>query len=134
MDIGDPIKTTIEKMSKILNINNAVGNPIETDEMLLFPITKMGMGFGTGMGEGKGLNMGGSGAGASGAAGMEPMAIIVVFKDVSGPNGIKVLSLKEPDPITRVIDGLTNSVIKIMEKDREMYKEMYKKRRSENRI
>jgi uncharacterized spore protein YtfJ len=54
MDIRDPIKTTVEEISKILNIENVVGNPIETDEMLLFPIAKMGMGFGTGIGK-KGL-------------------------------------------------------------------------------
>ncbi len=131
MDIGDPIKTSIEEIRKVLNIENIIGNPIETDEMLLFPITKMGMGFGAGIGEGKGSeDMSGAGAGAGGAAGIEPIVIIVVFKGVSGPEGVKVISLKEPDPITRAIDGISNAVIKIMDHDKKMIKEMYMKKKT----
>ena len=81
-----------------------VGETIETDDKLLIPITRMGMGFGAGMGEGKGSDdMSGAGAGAGGAAGIEPIAVIVVFKGVSGPEGVKVMSLKAPDPLTRAI-------------------------------
>ena len=54
MNIGDPIKTTVEEIRKVLNIENVIGKAIETDEVLMFPVTKMGMGFGAGMGEGKG--------------------------------------------------------------------------------
>ena len=73
-----------------MNIENVVGKTIETDELLMFPITKMGMGFGAGMGEGKGMeNMEGAGAGAGGAAGVEPVSVVVVFKGVSGPEGVK---------------------------------------------
>ena len=53
MDIQYRIKTTVEEIRKVLNIENVVGKPIETEEMLLIPITKMGMGFGAGMGEGR---------------------------------------------------------------------------------
>src|SRR5664280_2205028 len=100
MNIGDPIKTTVEEIRKILNVENVVGKTIETDELLMFPITKMGMGFGAGMGEGKhSKNMNGSGAG--GAAGIEPIAMVVVFKGLSGPEGVKVMSLKVPDHLSR---------------------------------
>ena len=65
MNIGDPIKTTVEEIGKILKIDNVVGKAIETDEVLMFPVTKMGMGFGAGMAEGKGMeNMEGAGSGA----------------------------------------------------------------------
>ena len=60
------------------------------------------------------------------------MVIIVVFKGVSGPDGVKVMYLKGPDPITRIIDEITNSVIKIMDHDRKMYNGIYKKRKSKN--
>ena len=132
MDIGDPVKTTIEEMSKLLKIENVVGKAIETDDMLLIPITKMGMGFGTAMGEGEGPeNFGGSGAGAGGAAGIDPVAMIVVFKGVSGPDGVKLMYLKGPDPITRVIDEISNAVIKIMDHDKKMIKEMYMKKKTQ---
>ena len=101
MNIGDPIKTTVEEIRKILNIENVVGKIIETDELLMFPVTKMGMGFGAGMAEGKGTeNMEGGGAGAGGAAGIEPVAVVVVYKGVSGPEGVKVMSLKNQTTIT----------------------------------
>jgi len=132
LDIGDPVKTTIEEMSKLLKIENVVGKAIETDDMLLIPITKMGMGFGTAMGEGEGPeNFGGSGAGAGGAAGIDPVAMIVVFKGVSGPDGVKLMYLKGPDPITRVIDEISNAVIKIMDHDKKMIKEMYMKKKTQ---
>ena len=50
MNIGDPIKTTVEEIRKVLNIENVIGETIETDEFLLIPVTRMGMGFGAGMG------------------------------------------------------------------------------------
>jgi uncharacterized spore protein YtfJ len=54
MDIDNPIKTTVEEIRKVLNIENVIGETIETDEFLMIPVTRMGMGFGAGMGEGKG--------------------------------------------------------------------------------
>jgi uncharacterized spore protein YtfJ len=123
MDIGDPIKTTVEEIRKILNIENVIGKTIETDDMLLIPITKMGMGFGSGMGEGKGTDdMGGSGAGAGGAAGVEPQAVVVVFKGVSGPEGVKVMSLKSPGPLSRAIGEVSDAAVEIMGKGCEMMK------------
>ena len=49
MDINDPIKTTVEEIRKVLNIENVIGEPVETDEFLMIPVTRMGMGFGAGM-------------------------------------------------------------------------------------
>jgi len=115
VNIENPIKTTIEEIRKVLNIENVIGNPIETDKMLLIPVTKMGMGFGSGMGEGKGQNnMGGKGAGAGGAAGIAPIAVVVVYKGVSGPEGVKVMSLKEPDHLSRAIREIGSAAVDIM--------------------
>ena len=106
MDIGDPIKTTVEEIRKVLNIDNVIGEVIETDDKTLIPVTRMGMGFGAGGGEGKGMQeTGGSGAGAGGAAGIEPIAMIVVFKGVKGPEGVKVLTLSS-NPIAQALGEL----------------------------
>lgn len=124
MDIQDPIKTTVEEIRKVLNIENVVGKTIETDEMLMIPITRMGMGFGAGIGEGTGAdNMGGNGAGAGGAAGVEPVAAIVVFKGVNGPEGVKVMSLKEPDHLSRAISGIGAAAVDIMSQGSKMMKD-----------
>ena len=121
MNIGDPIKTTVEEIGKILKIENVVGKAIETDEVLMFPVTKMGMGFGSGMAEGKGMeNMEGAGAGAGGAAGSEPIAVVVVYKGVSGPEGVKVMSLKAPDHLSRAIGEIGNAAVEIMNEGSKM--------------
>ncbi len=131
MDIGDPIKTTVEEIRKVLNIENVVGETIETDDKLLIPITRMGMGFGAGMGEGKGQdNMGGAGAGAGGAAGIEPIAVIVVFKGVSGPDGVKVMSLKTPDPLSRAIGEISTAAVEIMGQGSKMMMDKGKKKKA----
>lgn len=129
MDINDPIKTTVEEIRKVLNIENVIGEPIETDEFLMLPVTRMGMGFGAGMGEGKGRDdMGAGGAGAGGAAGIEPIAMVVVHKGVKGPEGVKVMSLKAPDPLTRAIGEISNAAVEIMSQGSKMMKENAEKK------
>ncbi|MEN6330296.1 MAG: spore germination protein GerW family protein [Methanobacteriaceae archaeon] len=120
MDIQDPIKTTVEEIRKVLNIENVVGEVIETEDKVMIPITKFGMAFGAGMGEGKGpTGQGaGAGAGAGGGAGIEPVAMVVVFKGVSGPDGVKVLSLKSADPLVRAVGELGTTVMDLMKESR----------------
>ena len=130
LDIGDPIKTTVEEIRKVLNIENVVGETIETEDKLLIPITRMGMGFGAGKAEGKGTdNSGGAGAGAGGAAGIEPIAMVVVFKGVDGPEGVKVMSLKNPDPLSRAIGEISNAAVEIMGQGTKMMKEKGQKKK-----
>jgi uncharacterized spore protein YtfJ len=124
MDIKDPIETTVEEIRKVLNIENVIGEVIESEDKVMIPVTKFGMAFGAGMGEGTGPTgqSGGKGAGSGGAAGIEPIAMVVVFKGVSGPEGVKVLSLKGADPIARAISEVGTSVVEIMREGRKMGK------------
>jgi uncharacterized spore protein YtfJ len=119
----DPIKTTVDEIRKILNIENVVGKVIETEDKMIIPVTRMGMAFGAGMGEGKGPNnQGGGGAGAGGGAGIEPVAVVVVFKGQAGPEGVKVMSLKNPDPLTRAIGEVSSAIVDVMQEGRKMRK------------
>ncbi len=118
MDIGDPIKTTVEEIRKVLNIENVVGEVIESDDKILIPVTRMGMGFGAGMGQGKGGSESqgsgeGAGAAAGGAAGIEPIAMIVVFKGVAGPEGVKVLTLSS-NPIAQALGEVGSAAMEMM--------------------
>ncbi|AEG17717.1 GerW family sporulation protein [Methanobacterium paludis] len=127
MDIGDPIKTTVEEIRKVLNIENVIGEVIETDDKVLIPVTKMGMGFGAGSGEGKAPqgNAGGGAAAAAGAAGIEPVAMVVIFKGVKGIEGVKVLSLKSPDALARVVSEVGTAAVEIMSQGAKMMKEKH---------
>ena len=130
LDIGDPIKTTVEEIRKVLNIENVVGETIETEDKILIPIIRIGMGFGAGKAEGNGPDKsGGAGAGAGGAAGIEPIAMVVVFKGVDGPEGVKVMSLKNPDPLSRAIGEISNAAVEIIGQGNKMMKEKGQKKK-----
>lgn len=114
-DVGDPIKTTVEEIRKVLNIENVIGEVIETDDKTLIPITRFGMGFGAASGEGGSQDQAsGSGAGAGGAAGIEPIAMVVVFKNIEGPEGIKVLTLSA-NPIAQALGEIGSAAMEVME-------------------
>jgi uncharacterized spore protein YtfJ len=131
MDIQDPIKTTVDELLKVLNIENVVGEVIETEDKVLIPITKMGMAFGAGMGEGKGPDsQGGTGAGAGGAAGIEPIAMIAVFKGVAGPEGVKLISLTPPNQLAQAL-GEMGSAMAGMMKEGGMKKKWMKKHKKD---
>jgi len=113
-DVGDPIKTTVEEIRKVLNIENVIGEVIETDDKTLIPITRFGMGFGAASGEGGSQDQGsGSGAGAGGAAGIEPIAMVVVFKNIEGPEGVKVLTLSA-NPIAQALGEIGSAAMEAM--------------------
>lgn len=110
-DVGDPIRTTVEEIRKVLNIENVIGESIETDDKILIPITRMGMGFGAASGEGKSKESdGGSGSGAGGAAGIEPIAMVVIFKNVEGPEGVKVLTLSS-NPLAQALGEIGSTAM-----------------------
>ncbi|MBI5460530.1 GerW family sporulation protein [Methanobacterium sp.] len=121
MDIQDPIKTTVEELRKVLNIENVIGEVIESEDKIMIPVTRMGMAFGAGMGDGKGSANEGFSAGASGGgAGIEPVAMVVVFKGQSGPEGVKVLPLKNPDPLSRAIGEVSTAIVEVMAEGKKM--------------
>jgi len=117
----DAIKTTVEELRKVLNIENVIGETIETEDKILIPVTRFGMAFGAGMGEGKGPGeQGGKGAGAAGGTGIEPIAMVAVFKGVKGPEGVKLLSLKSPSPISQAISELGSTAVDVMRERQKM--------------
>lgn len=99
----NPIKTTVEELRKLIDVKNFIGEPIETEDKILIPVVKMGIGFGAG--NGKGANEVG-GHGAAAAAGVEPIAMVVVSKGVDGAEGIRTLDLTKGNNINKAITDL----------------------------
>jgi len=133
MDIGDPIKTTVDELRKVMNIENVIGEVIETEDKVLIPVTKMGMAFGAGMGGSKNKSGSeeGQGAASGGGAKIEPIAMIVVFKGVEGPEGVKLLSLRSRDPLATVISEVGTAAVEIMGQGTKMMKDKGKKHKHE---
>lgn len=128
MDV-EPIKTTVDELLKVLATENVIGETIETEDKLLIPITKLGMAFGAGSGEGQGpANQGGGqGSAAGGGAGIEPIAMIAVFKGVKGPEGVRVMHLTPPNPIGRAVAEVMPAVIDLMKEGKETVKDLREK-------
>ena len=96
------IKTTVEELRKLINIENVVGQPIETEDKLLIPVMRMGVGFGVGeniLGTEKGDA---SGAGA----GVEPVSMVIIPKKGNDAEGIRVLNLSNGNQTNKALSDL----------------------------
>jgi uncharacterized spore protein YtfJ len=88
----ETIKATVDELLKALSAKNIMGDPIETEDKIIIPITKMGLGFGATVGSGERDKKAPAG-GAGGGAGVLPVAVIIVFKGIPGSEGVKVVPL-----------------------------------------
>lgn len=75
------IKVTVEELRKLVNADNVIGEPIETEDKILIPVVRMGAGFGVGDNI-----MGKEGSDAAGAgAGVEPISMVMIPKKEMTP-------------------------------------------------
>ena len=119
MAAEDAIRATVDELLKAIPARNIIGDPIETEDKLIIPITKMGMGFGTGIGAGSEEKcQGGIAGGAGGGAGIFPVAIVIVYKGVSGPEGVQVVPLIAPNPLADSIARVAHTFLERLEGQR----------------
>lgn len=116
------MKTAMENIKEMVDVNTIVGDPVETPDGVILPISKVGFGFAAGgsefsadnksMGDTSPMNAqvelpfgGGSGGGIS----ITPIAFLVV-----GSMGVKVVPLDNQTHIfERIIDATPQMVDKI---------------------
>ena len=97
----DNIKTTVEELYKIIQIDNVIGKPIETEDKLLIPVMRMGVGFGAGE------NLLGKDGGAAGAgAGLEPISMVMIPKKGNSAEGVRVLNLNKASSANKALTDL----------------------------
>ena len=78
--MSNNIKTTVEELRKLVNVDNVIGSPIETEDKILIPVIRMGVGFGAGENKPGEENNGISATGAG--AGVEPISMVMIPKKV----------------------------------------------------
>ena len=100
------LKDTAEELREFLSSKNVMGDPVDFGDKLVIPVARYGFGFGAGGNQTK--EGGGQGAGAGG--GIEPIALVILHKDVKGPEGVQVMSLKKDSQIAQVISALSESL------------------------
>jgi uncharacterized spore protein YtfJ len=106
------VKTTVDELLKAISTKNVIAEPMEVGDNVLITIARVGLGFGTGAGEGKGdKGISGTGRGAGGAAGVSPVALIIVHKSMKGPEGVEVKSLSPPSYIGKAIGEIATTLM-----------------------
>ena len=107
----ETIKTTVEELSKLINIDNVIGDPIDAGNKILIPVMRMGVGFATGTGTGTGTGAG---------AGVEPISMVVIPKEGTTAEELKVINITKGNEINKAINDLglviKDIVKKIMDK------------------
>ncbi|HXQ91666.1 MAG TPA: spore germination protein GerW family protein [Nitrososphaerales archaeon] len=113
--VSDDVRTTVDELLKAISTKNVISEPIEIGDNVVITITKMGLGFGSGKGESKSATgPGGVGEGVGGAAGVSPVAIVVVHKSTSGPAGVEVKSLAPPSGVGKAIGDIATTIMQGM--------------------
>jgi uncharacterized spore protein YtfJ len=102
------IKLTADEVASLLSPAQVIGTPLEIGDKVVIPLVHYGFGFGAGSGPGR--EKGEGGAGAGGGGGISPIALVIVHKDVPGPEGIQVVSLRRVSAVAQVISNLTESI------------------------
>ncbi len=79
-EVESVVQTTLGEIEKLISTKTVVGEPITIDGNTLIPLISIGFGFGAGAGVGRGDKQRGegSGSGTGGAAGIRPVAVIVI--------------------------------------------------------
>lgn len=96
------VKVTVEELQKLININNVIGQPIETEDKVLIPVMRMGVGFGAGENI-----MGKEGSDAVGAgAGVEPVSMVMIPKKGNDAEGVRVLNLSKGGEANKALTDL----------------------------
>ena len=101
--MAENIKTTVEELHKLINIDNVIGKPIETEDKLLIPVMRLGVGFGGGENV---FGKEGSGA-AGGGAGMEPVSMVLIPKKGNTAEGVRVLDLTKGSNTNKAVSDLS---------------------------
>ena len=110
------LKSTAEQLRESLQPDHVIGKPLDLGDKIVIPVTRFGFGFGAGGSSGKE-----SGQGSGGGAGIEPVALIILYKDIRGPDGIQVMSLRKESTLVQVVNALSDKVApQIIEAIKEM--------------
>jgi len=109
MDISNIAKEIMEQIKETVRSETVVGKPVQAEEAVIIPVSKVSFGFGVGGGENKENAEKGSGGGAGCGATIEPVAFVVVSKGKA-----QILPLKSREAtLTRIID-LVPSVLEMI--------------------
>jgi len=116
MNAEEMLKTIVEQLRASLATQNVIGEAIVIEDKTLIPFTKVSLGFASGAGEGGDVKTKGVGSGGGGGGLVEPVAAVVVFKGIRGPDGVKVLPLGKASPVAKAIGETLGGLVEAVRK------------------
>ena len=130
--INEMMSTTMEKIRSMMDANTIIGDPIQTGEVTLIPVSRLSFGFASGGSDFVTKNQkpgaentfgGGSGASAK----MEPVAFLIIRGD-----SVRLLPVA-PGPITTV-DRIVDAVPEVVDKVTEFIEKQQEKKAQEDEL
>ena len=101
--MANNIKVAVEELRKLINVDNVIGSPIETEDKILIPVIKVGVGFGSGENllKSEGTDVIGAGAG------VEPISMVMIPKKGNNAEGVRVLDLSKGSDANKALSDLS---------------------------
>jgi len=114
-EVENLLKTTTAELEKMLSSKTVVGDPMTIGDVTIIPLRSAGFTFGVGGGSGRATEKTsgeGIGAGTGGAAGMKPVAVLIIDS-----NGVRL------EPVRGSLAQMAETMSKAVEKIPGMRKE-----------
>lgn len=110
MVIEELVKTVLSELRTTTKIETIVGDPIEFNNIMIVPVSKVSIGFGAGGGKGDSDIKGGEATG--GGLSIEPIAFLVIRDD-----GVELISMRgEESGFGKIIDMIPQMAEKFKNK------------------
>ena len=127
MSSEELFEKSLKEVDRLIHEGSTLGDPVEINGCTIIPVFAYGFGFGAGFGGGEKDSGGGAGAGG----GLSPVALVVIDKNTEGMEGVRVVPVKKPGPVTEAITAIGEEIIpkvvEMMNKKEEEGKEEVKK-------
>lgn len=127
------LQLTVDQLGRMLCASTVIGAPIEAGDRVILPVAEFGFGFGAGEGSGgrtEAEKSGGAGTGGGGSVSV--VALVIINRGVTGPEGVQVVSLKKKSELAEVITSLGETVGPHIGRAMEKGSEMMMKRQKES--
>ena len=128
MALDESIKTVMEEIRQICQSETVVGKPIQSEDTVIVPVSKVSFGFGAGGGASGEGTAKGSGTGIGGGANIEPIAFIVVVK-----GKVHLLPLKAKEATVSKMVDLIPTILEMMKGMSKKKEEKEEKKESRTR-
>lgn len=110
------IRATAEELRNFISAKAIIGDPLDLGDKVVFSIATFGFAFGAGAGRGKAEDGEGGGEGGGAGGGVTPIALLVVHKDVKGPEGVQIYSMTKKGQLSEIIETIGETLPSVVER------------------